>query len=158
MIALNDDEVLTSKTPLAFASWFSRKLANGYLRGPSHTQHTTCVAFQSLFGLAGLRIPDDQSVVRRSRVDFGALRWCKLNRPAMHAAAAAGATTTTVDSDAYTIQSEEEVEEVHTTDEDEVDEARDGGEAAMATNGLMVMFSNQSAADASLADRLLGSQ
>ena len=107
VIALNDDGVLTSKTPEAFASWFSRKLANGYLR------------------------------------------WCKLNRPAMHAAAAAGATTTTVDSDAYTTQSEEEeeviteegAEEVHTTDdEDEVDEARDGGEAAMATNGLMVVF------------------
>lgn len=80
VIALNDNGVLTSKTPEAFASWFSSKLANGYLR------------------------------------------WCKLNRPAMHAAAAAGATTTTVDGDAYTIQSEEEeaimeeeVEEVHTT-------------------------------------------
>ena len=106
VIALNDNEVLTSKTPEAFASWFSRKLANGYLR------------------------------------------WCKLNRPAMNAAAAAGATTATVDGDAYTIQSEEEeeviaeeeAEEVHTTDEDEVGEARDGGEAAMATNGLVVVF------------------
>ena len=82
VIALNDNGVLTSKTPEAFASWFSCKLANGYLR------------------------------------------WCKLNRPAMHAAAAAGAPTTTVDGDAYTIQSEEEeeviveeeAEEVHTTD------------------------------------------
>ena len=32
VIALNDTEVLTSKTPYAFASWFSNKLASGYLK------------------------------------------------------------------------------------------------------------------------------
>ena len=64
---LNDIEVLTSKTPEAFAFWFSNKLVNGYLR------------------------------------------WCRLNRAAMDAAAAtAGAAA--VDCDDYTIQSEEEEE------------------------------------------------
>ena len=90
VIALNDNGVLTSKSPEAFASWFSSKLVNGYLR------------------------------------------WCRLNRAAMHATtAAAGAAA--VDRDDYTIQSGEEeeaieeelVDEVNTTDEDEVDEALD---------------------------------